>query len=78
MRSGDAGEQLDHRDRDRGEHAVEDVEQQHARRGEDGQQELASAEPPQPPELADVDQPDRRVDDEATEGGGGEGGDDAS
>ena len=76
MRSSDAGEQLHHRDRDRGEHAVQDVEQQHARRGEDGQQELPSTEPPQPPELADVDQPDRRVDDDATEGGRGEGGDD--
>ena len=75
MRARHAGEQLDDGDGHGGEDAVEDVEQQHAGRGEDGQQELAAAERPQAPELGDVDEPDGRVDDQAAERGGREGGD---
>ena len=50
-------------------HAVQHAEHQHRDRRADGQQQLAAPEPADPPQLRDVDQPDRREDDQRAERG---------
>ena len=74
MRPGHPAQQVEDRQRDRDEHAVEDAEQQHADGRGEREDELAAPEAGDPPELGDVDQPDRGVDDERAERGRREGG----
>lgn len=72
VRAGHAGEHLGDREPDGEQNAVEDVEGQHAGERAEREQQLAAAEPGQPAEAGDVDEPDGSVDHDGTEGGGRE------
>ena len=69
MRPGDPAQQIDQRQPDRHQHAVQDVEGQDARRGRNGEDELAATEGGEPAELGDVHQAERGEDDDRAERG---------
>ena len=57
MRPGEPAQQVEDRQADRDEHAVEHAEQQHAGRRRQREHELAAPEAADPAELGQVDQP---------------------
>ena len=61
VRPGHPAQQVEHRDADRDQHALEHPDDDHAERGDDRDQELAAPERRDPAELADVDEPHRGV-----------------
>ena len=65
--TGDAAQQVEHRERDRRHDAEQHVEHQHRDGGGEGEHELAGAEPPEAHQLAYVDQPGGGVHDDRRE-----------
>ena len=78
VRAGDAAQQVEHRQRDGRPDAGEHAEEQHRGGRRERQHELAAPEGRDPPQLRDVDEPDRGVDDDGAERRGREGGDDGA
>ena len=72
MRAGQLAERYDDRQAHRDEDAGEHVEDHHAERRGDGQEQLGSAEPGQRGEPGEVDDGDRRGDDHRSQGGLGD------
>ena len=69
VRAGEAAQQVEHREADRDQHAVEHPDGQDGDHRDHGDRRLAAAEAGDPPEPGDVDQPQRRVDDDGAERG---------
>jgi len=72
VRPGDPAQQVGDRQTDRDQDAVEHAEHDHGDRRRQGEHQLAAAEPGEPAELAEVDQPQAGVDDEGAQRGRGE------